>query len=54
MCAKGEWCFERVITIEKGVMEKLSISYEEGGKGTGCIAMMVVRRKSELSKTTMK
>ena len=35
-------------------MEKLELMYEEDQKGKGCIAMMVVRRKSELAKTTMK
>ena len=40
--------------IEKDVMEKLQSTYEEGQKGKGCIAMMVVRRKLELMKTTMK
>ena len=40
--------------IKKDVMEKLNINYEEGGKVKGCIVMMVVRRKPELSKTTIK
>ena len=35
-------------------MGKLKIKYEEGEKGKGCIVMMGVRGKLELSKTTMK
>ena len=40
--------------IEKEVMKDLGLVYEADDKGKGCIAMMVVRRKSELAKTTMK
>ena len=40
--------------IPKDVMKKVNINYEEGCKGKGCIAMMIVGRKSELSKNTMK
>ena len=40
--------------IEKEVMTDLGLVYEADDKGKGCIAMMVVRRKSELAKTTMK
>ena len=41
------------LRIEENVMKDLGLAYEDE-KGKGCIAMMVVRRKSELSKTTMK
>ena len=40
--------------IEEDVMKDLGIVYAADDKGKGCIAMMVVRRKSELAKTTMK
>ena len=40
--------------IEKVVMQDLGLVYGADDKGKGCIAMMVVRRKSELAKTTMK
>ena len=40
--------------IEETVMEDLGLVYTAETKGKGCIAMMVVRRKSELAKTTMK
>ena len=40
--------------IEENVMKDLHLVYAAEEKGKGCIAMMVVRRKSELSKTTMK
>ena len=35
-------------------MKKLKLEYEDDSHGKACIAMMVVRRRSELAKTTMK
>ena len=40
--------------IERDVMKKLRLEYEDDSRGKACIAMMVVRRRSELAKTTMK
>ena len=40
--------------IEKTVMTKIGLQYLHDEMGKGCIAMMVVRRKSELVKTTNK
>ena len=40
--------------IEKKVMQQIKVQYPHDAMGKGCIAMMVVRRKSELAKTTNK
>ena len=40
--------------IERDVMKKMRLEYKDDSRGKACIAMMVVRRRSELAKTTMK
>ena len=40
--------------IERDIMKKLRLEYKDDSRGKACIAMMVVRRRSELAKTTMK
>jgi len=40
--------------IERKVMTQIKLQYPHDATGKGCIAMMVVRRKSELAKSTNK
>ena len=40
--------------IERDVMKKLKLEYKDDSRGKARIAMMVVRHRSELAKTTMK
>ena len=40
--------------IEKTIMKQIKLQYQHGEMGKGCIAMMVVRRKSELANITNK
>ena len=40
--------------LEKDIMSTLKLEYSDEIKGTGCIAMMVTRRKADLAKCVMK
>ena len=40
--------------IEQDIMKTLRLEYEDNSSGKVCIAMMVVRRRSDLAKTMMK